>query len=78
MATDKRIGPCNTRRVRLLHGSSLNNLFGILGICFGTELDALLFCPNEQYLGVYLTVGIPGSVVLLQCEVILTNRRSAI
>ena len=53
MATDKRIGPCNSGKVRLLHGRGLNIYSAFMASALVQNLMPL-FCPNEQYLGVYL------------------------
>ena len=50
MATNKRIGLCNTHRVSLLHRRGRETQFDDLDIFFGTADDGILFCPNEQYL----------------------------
>ena len=49
VATNKRIGLCNSHRVWLLHRRGLNGWFDDLDIFFGTALIPLLFYPNEQY-----------------------------
>ena len=60
MVTEKRIGRVHSRRVRLCTPRGREHSLESNDIYFGTADDALLFCPNEHYIGFLFPEGKEG------------------